>query len=189
MKKFSFLAMMMLFSIVTFAQTCNVDGVHSRLGFKVTRMTISEFQGNFKSYEAKITEGKSGFDGGMIEVKIDTRSINTDNESRDNHLRSADFFDADKYPTITFKSSSIKKLSDKMYSAEGDMTMKGITKKIMLNIKVNGTTVNERNKKEIAGVTITGDFKRSDFGIAAEMPEAVLSDTISLYATGEFSKG
>jgi len=189
MKKFSFLAMMMLFSIVTFAQTWNVDGVHSRLGFKVTRMTISEFQGNFNAYEAKIIEGKSGFDGGTMEVKIDARSINTDNESRDNHLRSADFFDADKYPTITFKSSSIKKLSDKMYSAEGDMTMKGITKKIMLNIKVNGTTINERSKKEMAGVTITGDFKRSDFGIATDMPEAVLSDTISLYATGEFSKG
>lgn len=189
MKKVSFLAVMMLLSIASFAQTWTVDPVHSRLGFKVTHMSISEFQGNYKTYQATITQGKSGFEGGSIEVTIDAKSINTDNDSRDNHLRAEDFFDVAKYPTITYKSTSIKKTGDKTYMAEGDLTMKGVSKKVNLEIVLNGTTVNERNKKEVAGVTITSKFKRTDFNLASDMPEAMLANEVTLYATGEFNKG
>lgn len=188
MKKFSFLAVIMLLSVATFAQTWTVDPVHSRLGFKVLHMSISEFQGNYKIYEATITEGKSGIDGGSIEVTIDSKSINTDNEARDNHLRAEDFFDVAKYPKITYKSTSIKKTGEKTYVAEGDLTMKGVTKKVNLDIVLNGKTVNERNKKEVAGFTITSKFKRTDFNLASDMPEAMLANEVTLYATGEFNK-
>jgi len=189
MKKFSFLAIFLSFTAAAFAQNWNVDNAHSRLGFKVTRMNISEFQGNFKTYKATITPGKSGFEGATMDVTIDVNSINTDNDARDNHLRSADFFNTEKYPTITFTSAPFKKTGEKTYMAEGDMTFNGVTKKITLDIKVNGTTVNEKSKKEIAGLTITSNFKRSDFNFGSGMPESALSDIITLYATGEFIKG
>ena len=188
MKKFSLFALMMTMTIASFAQTWKVDGAHSRLGFKVTHNSISEFQGNFNTYEANIQQGKSGFEGATINVVIDVNSINTDNDARDNHLKSADFFNVEKNPKITFKGGAFKKTGEKTYTSAGDLTFNGVTKPMTLDIKVNGTTINERNKKEIAGLTVTGNFKRSDFGFAAGMGEAMLSDVVTLYATGEFTK-
>lgn len=188
MKKFSLLAVMMTLTIASFAQNWKVDGAHSRLGFKLTHLGISEFHGNFNTYEANIKQGKSGFEGATIDVMIDVNSINTDNDGRDGHLKSADFFNVEKNPKITFKGGAFKKTGDKTYTSAGELTFNGVTKPITLDIKVNGTTVNERNKKEVAGLTITSNFKRSDFGFASGMGESMLSDVVSLYATGEFVK-
>lgn len=188
MKKFSFFAIFVTLATVTFAQNWTADKAHSRLGFKVTRMGITDFQGNFKNFDATITPGASGFEGATMIVNIDVNSINTDNDARDNHLRSADFFDVEKYPSIMYKSGPWKKTGDKTYVTEGDMTFNGITKKVKVDIKVNGTLKNEKSKKEMAGITMNATFKRSDFNFVSGAPESTLSDNVTLYATGEFSK-
>lgn len=175
-------------AVSAFGQDWNVDKSHSRLGFKTIHMGITEFNGNFKDYTATITPGASGFEGASIAVTIETKSINTDNDYRDGEMRSEKYFNVEQYPTITYKSGPWKKTGDKTYIADGDMTFNGVTKKVKIDIKVNGTMTNARSKKEMAGITFTASFKRSDFNFAPGTPDSVVSDEISLYATGEFSK-
>ena len=115
-------------------------------------------------------------------------SINTDVEPRDKHLKSADFFDAEKMPTLSFKSTSFKKVKGKDYKMTGDLTMHGVTKPVTMNVVLNGTTTNPMSKKEMAGFKITGVVKRSDFGIGASMPDAMLSENVTLRINTEFSK-
>jgi polyisoprenoid-binding protein YceI len=190
MKKITVIAASLLaFSATTFAQTTwNADKAHARLGYSVSHMTLSESEGNFKSYDAKIKATKADFSDATFEVSIDVNSLNTDNEMRDKHLKSADFFDAEKYPTITFKSTSFKKVSGNQYKLVGDLTFHGVTKQVILNAVYNGTQENPQNKKLIAGFTISGTFKRKDFGFAAEAPATMLGDDVKLRASGEFVK-
>jgi len=189
MKKATIIAAALLISsAATFAQTWSVDKAHSRLGFNVTHLTVAEMGGTFNSIDAKITSSKPDFSDAVIELTADINSINTDNEQRDNHLKGPDFFDAAKFPSFTFKSSSFKKVSDKKYKLSGDLTLHGVTKPVVLDVTFNGTTTNPMSKKTIAGFNITGKIKRSDFGIAASMPAAMLSDEVALQASTEFAK-
>lgn len=188
MKKITILASLLALSATTFAQTWTVDKAHSRLGYSVTHMSISESEGNFKSYDVKINATKADFSDAKFEVSIDVNSINTDNEMRDKHLKSADFFDVEKYPTITFKSTSIKKAGGNKYTLTGDLTFHGVTKPVTLTAIYNGTTENPMNKKATAGFTITGAFKRADFGFAPAMNAGALGANINLRASGEFTK-
>lgn len=189
MKKITIIASLLAISATTFAQTTwTSDKSHSRVGYTVSHMSISEQEGNFKSYEVKITTTKDDFSDASFDVTIDVNSINTENEMRDKHLKSADFFDAEKYPTITFKSTSFKKVSGKQYKLTGDLTLHGVTKPVTLTAVYNGTTENPMSKKPVAGFTITGSFKRSDFGFATAMPATMLGENISLRASGEFTK-
>lgn len=188
MKQFSLLTLLVVMAVSAFGQNWSVDKSHSRLGFKTTHMGITEFHGNFKDYTAMITPGKAGFEGATIDVSINTNSINTENDYRDGDLRSENYFNVEKYPTITYKSGAWKKTGDKTYVAEGDLTLNGVTKKVKVDIKVTGTMTNQRNKKEMAGVTMTANFKRSDFNFAPGTPDTVVGDDITLYATGEFTK-
>jgi len=190
MKKISIVASALLLTAsASFAQsTWSVDKAHSRLGYGVTHLGISESEGNFKSYEAKITATKADFSDAVIEVTADVNSINTDNEMRDKHVKSPDFFDAEKFGTLTFKSTSIKKASGKTFKVTGDLTMHGVTKPVTLDLTINGTTTNPMSKKEEVGIKVTGTFKRTDFGIGASMPTQMLSDEVVLKANGEFVK-
>lgn len=189
MKKISIVASALLLSASAFAQsTWSVDKAHARLGYGITHLGISESEGNFKSYEAKITASKADFSDAVFVVTADVNSINTDNEMRDKHVKSADFLDAEKFGTLTFKSTSIKKITAKTFKVTGDLTLHGVTKPVTLDFTVNGTTTNPMSKKEEVGVKVTGTFKRSDFGIAAEMPATMLSNEVTLKANGEFVK-
>ena len=189
MKKATIIAALLIASAATtFAQTWSVDKGHSRLGFNVTHMNISETSGSFKITEAKITSSKPDFSDAVIELTADVKSIDTDNEQRDGHLKSADFFDAEKFPTLTFKSTSLKKVSDKKYKLTGNLTLHGITKPVVLDVVFNGTVENPMSKKTMAGFNISGIVKRSDFGIAAAMPAAMLGDNVTLQASTEFAK-
>src|SRR5205085_2080684 len=101
-------------ALTSFAQTTwTVDKAHSKLGFTITHMMLAEVEGWFKTFDAKITSSKDDFSDAVIELTADVNSVNTDNERRDNHLRSADFFDAAKYPTLSFKSKSFQKVEGK----------------------------------------------------------------------------
>jgi polyisoprenoid-binding protein YceI len=189
MKKATIIAALLIASAATtFAQTWSIDKAHSRLGFNVTHMNISETSGSFKITDAKITSSKPDFSDAVVELTADVKSIDTDNEQRDKHLQGADFFDAEKFPTLTFKSTSFKKVSDKKYKVNGNLTLHGVTKPVVLDVVFNGTVENPMSKKTMAGFNISGIVKRTDFGIAAGMPAAMLGDGVTLQASTEFAK-
>jgi Uncharacterized conserved protein len=189
MKKTTIIASLLLIASATFAQTWTVDKAHSRLGFTFKHLMIAELGGTFNSFDAKITSSKSDFTDAVIELTADVNSIDTDNSQRDTHLKSPDFFNTEKHPSFTFKSTSFKKVADKQYKLTGDLTFNGVTKPVTLDVTLNGTTVHPMNKKEMAGFTVNGSIKRSDFGFAPNLPDAMVSDEIKLVASTEFVKG
>lgn len=171
------------------AQTWAVDKAHSKVGFSVTHLMLSEVDGNFKTFDAKIISAKPDLSDAMIELTADINSINTENDRRDGHLKSPDWFDAAKYPTLTFKSTSFKKVDGKKYSLTGDLTMHGVTKPVTLDAVLTGpvTMENPRGKQEKAGLKISGTLKRSDFGVGSSST-AVVSEEVEIKAAGEFVK-
>lgn len=172
-----------------YAQTWTADKAHAKVGFTVTHLMLTEVDGNFKNYDAKITAAKPDLSDAVIELTADINSINTENDRRDTHLKSPDYFDAAKYPTLTFKSTSFKKVEGKKYKLTGDLTMHGVTKPVTLDAVLNGpiTMDSPRGKQEKAGLKISGTIKRSDFGVGSGST-AVVSDEIELKAAGEFAK-
>ena len=188
MKKVTVFAAALFLSASAFAQTWSIDKMHSRVGFSISHLMINDIEGDFKSFDGTITASKPDFSDAVITFTADVNSINTDVEPRDKHLKSADFFDAEKMPTLSFKSTSFKKVKGKDYKMTGDLTMHGVTKPVTMNVVLNGTTTNPMSKKEMAGFKITGVVKRSDFGIGASMPDAMLSENVTLRINTEFSK-
>lgn len=188
MKKVNILLTLLFVAGSTFAQTWSLDKAHAKLGFGVTHLLISEVEGSFKVFDAKITASKEDLSDAVFELTAQTNSINTDVENRDKHLKSPDFFDVEKFPTLTFKSTSFKKVEDKKYKLVGDLTMHGVTKSIELDVILNGPAVHPYNKKTIVGFKVTGTIKRTDFGVGAGTPGAVVSDEVHINTNGEFSK-
>lgn len=147
------------------AQTSwKIDAAHSNVIFNVSHMVIAEVTGNFKEFNATLVQNGEDFSGGKLTATIKVSSIDTDNEGRDKHLRSADFFDAEKYPEITFVSKSIEKISDKNYKVTGDLTMRGVTKSVVLDMKFNGQ-MNDPWGNTKAGFKATTRVDRKDFGL------------------------
>ncbi len=183
------LAVVALFSFTVVEQfSYTVDNAHSRLGFTIKHMGISDFNGNFGKFETKITTSKEDFSDAVVELTADVNTINTGNEMRDGHLKSADFFETEKFPTLTFKSTSFKLVKGKNYKIEGDLTMHGVTKKIILDALHYGNAENPQNKKVVAGFKVSGVVKRSEFGIGAGFPAPGLSDEVNLLADLELGR-
>ena len=164
-----------------------LDKNHAKLGFTITHLSVSDVDGAFKSFDAKINAPGDDFTDAVVEMTADVSSIDTDNENRDKHLKSADFFDAEKYPKITFKSKTFKKVKENTYKVSGDLTMHGVTKPVELDA-VCRMGKNPQNQKDIAGFKITGVLNRKDFGISSSSPNAMLSDEVILTANAEFSQ-
>jgi polyisoprenoid-binding protein YceI len=139
------------------------DLAHSYIGFAVKHMVISTVKGNFTSFTGEITIKPNELES-SVEVTIDASSINTSNEGRDKHLRGTDFFDVEKYPDITFKSSKLVKKQDG-YVLYGDFTMHGVTKKIEIPFEINGPVKNPRGKTLI-GIEAELTLNRQDYGIS-----------------------
>ena len=175
-------------SILTYAQTWTLDKAHAKLRFTVTHLMVSDVDGLFKSFDVKITSSKDDFTDAVIELTADINSINTENDYRDNDLKSEKFFDAAKFPTLSFKSTSIQKIDTKNYKLSGNLTMHGVTKPIVLDAILNGTVVNPMSKKTVAGFKIKGLVNRTDFGIAPSFPTAVVSDEVAITANIEIDK-
>ena len=189
MKKINLLAALVFVAGGAFAQNWTLDKAHSKLGFKVTHLLISEVEGSFKNFDATITASKEDFSDAVIELSADVASVNTDNDGRDKHLNSPDFFDAAQFAKLTFKSTSFKKVEGKTYKASGNLTLHGVTKPVELTVTFNGTAVHPYNKKTIAGFKVAGVIKRSDFTVGGGTPTAVVSDEVTLNANTEFVKG
>ena len=193
MKKITLIAAMLiaafLFSFKMIETSIwSVDPAHSKLGFSVKHLLISDVDGSFKNFSSKITSTNEDLTDAVIELSADINSINTDNEKRDADLKSAGFFDAQKYPKLIFKSTSLKKVEGNNYKLTGDLTMHGITKKIEMDVIVNGPIVHPMSKKMVTGLKVTGKLKRSDFDIGSSTPGAVVGDEVTINANGEFIK-
>lgn len=166
----------------------NFDKSHQKVAFTVSHMTISDVVGNFKDVDATITCSKADFSDAVAEMTIKSASINTDDEKRDEHLRNPDFFDTDKYPTITFKSTSFKKgKTPNTYVIGGNLTMHGVTKAVTL-AATSKTGTNPYSKQTVAGFKVVGKINRKDFGIAETTPEAILGNSIGITINAEFIK-
>jgi polyisoprenoid-binding protein YceI len=188
MKKLNLLTLFLFAVTASFAQTWSLDKVHSNLGFSVSHLMVSEVDGSFKNFDAKITSSKEDFSDAVIEFSADAASISTDNEQRDNHLKNADFFDVQKFEKLSFKSKSMKKVEGKKYKVLGDLTLHGVTKPVELDVTFGGTAVHPYTKKTIAGFKVSGIIKRSDFGVGASTSSAVVGDEVTLNAKTEFAK-
>lgn len=190
MKTLTLVAACLFVSGASFAQTWAVDKAHSRVGFTVTHNLLADVDGNFKTFDAKITSAKADLSDAVFEFSADVNSINTDNERRDGHLKSPDFFDAAKFPALTFKSTSFKKVEGKQYKMTGDLTMHGVTKPVTLNVTLVGPVMMKGmggKEQEKAGFKIGSTIKRSDFGVGT-IPVVVVSDEVEIKVSGEFAK-
>lgn len=175
------------FTTSIFAQTTwKSDKAHSQVSFAATHMGISEVEGVFDSFDATIVSSEKDFSDTVFEVNIDVASVDTQVEMRDDHLKSADFFDAEKYPTMSFKSNAIEKVSDDHYTVTGDLNFHGVTKPITLNVWYRGTLENE--KGSVAGFQITGSINRTDFNFGTEFPASVLGNEVKIKVDAEFKK-
>jgi polyisoprenoid-binding protein YceI len=144
--------------------TWKIDPVHSEIIFKVKHLMISTVSGRFDTFDAAIETTKEDFSDAKITFSGDVNSINTKNEMRDGHLKSPDFFDAAKYPALSFTSTSVKKLSDYEMEVTGNLTMRGVTKSVKLAVIYNGTVAGMGGAK-VAAFEITGKVNRFDFGL------------------------
>jgi polyisoprenoid-binding protein YceI len=163
-----------------------IDPSHSEVIFKVKHMMISTVTGHFNSYTANVKAMDDTFANAQIEVELDVNSITTKNEDRDGHLKSDDFFNAETYPKMTFKSSSFD--GSKLV---GDLTIRDITKEVTLNVNFNGVAVDPYGQTK-AGFEISGEINRKEFNLSwnaiTEAGNIVVSDTVKLAIEAQFVK-
>jgi polyisoprenoid-binding protein YceI len=175
--------------VMCFAQW-TLDKGHTKFTFIASHHGISEVDGYFKKFDGKIYASKDDLSDAVFEVSVETASINTDLEPRDNHLKSEDMFDVVNFPAMSFKSTAFKKIQGNKYTVTGDLTMKGITKPITLDVVMNGPVANpNQNAKNMqVGIKATGKLNRSDFKIGGKLATVMVGDEIEIRVTGEFNK-
>ena len=163
--------------------TYKIDAAHSEITFKVKHLMITNVTGNFTKFDATLETTADDFSDAKISFEADVNSITTNNEQRDRHLKSADFFDAETFPTLSFTSTSFTKKSDDEYNLVGDLTLKGHTKSVTLNAEYGGTATDPYNQTK-AGFEITGKINRQDFGLTwsavTEAGGIMVSDEVKL---------
>ncbi|HZY10356.1 MAG TPA: YceI family protein [Bacteroidota bacterium] len=166
MKKI-FLILIMLFITTAYlpAQTTwKIDGAHSKVLFSVTYMSLTDVTGRFNEFDATLTRTKDDFSDATLNVTIKTNSIDTDNEKRDGHLKSADFLDAEKYQEITFTGTSFKKAGKNKYKITGDLTINGVTKTVALDARYTGKAKDPWGNNRI-GFKATTNINRYDYDV------------------------
>jgi polyisoprenoid-binding protein YceI len=140
-----------------------IDNAHTHVGFSVGHMVFSEVEGEFKTFQGKVLLDEKDPSHSNVEFTADVASINTNNEDRDKHLRSPDFFDAAKFPKLTFKSTKITK-AGKGYKLKGELTIHGVTKEVTLDATLSQSVQNPWGKL-VRAAKVTGKIKREDFGL------------------------
>jgi len=167
----------------------NLDPTHSELTFKVKHLMISNVKGEFTKFSATI-DGED-FETAKLSATIDAASIFTNNNDRDGHLKSADFFEVETYPELKFESTSMKKVDDDEYKLTGDLTIKGTTKSVELDVDFGGY-MKDPYGNEKAGFSIEGKINRKDFGLnwnaALEAGGVMVSDEVKIAAEVQFVK-
>jgi polyisoprenoid-binding protein YceI len=190
MKKLTFILSLIILPASIFAQNTWVeDPAHSKLGFTVTHLGIADIPGHFGEYDIIINASKEDFSDAQIELTVQTASIDTRVEKRNNHLKSPDFFNVEKYPAMTFKSTGIKEVSKYKYELSGNLTLHGVTKPVTVTMVYRGTIQNEMTQGNLkAGIQITGTIDRSEFNLGNGFPPPMISNEVRIKADGEFVK-
>lgn len=189
MKKLNTLLALFFIAGSAFAQTTwSIDKVHSKIGFAVPHYAITEVEGSFRDFDASVITKKDDFDGAEVSFTAKAASIDTENEKRDGHLKSADFFDAEKFPEVSFK-GNLRKAGGK-YKLKGDLTMHGVTKPVEFDVTYGGKVDTGRGEK--AGFKLTGQINRQDFGVSyggkAPGGELVIGDVVDIICKIELDK-
>jgi len=165
MKKLFLLTAVLLANTALFSQTkWNVDVVHSSVKFTVEHLVISEVEGQFKTFTGSMISTKPDFTGSTVDFSVDVNSISTDNDMRDTHLKSDDFFNAEKFPKMTFKSTSFKKVSGNKYALTGNLTLRDVTKSVTFDVTYGGTAKDGYGNTK-AGFKATAVINRFDYGL------------------------
>ncbi len=171
--------------------TWKMDPAHSEIKFKVRHLVVSTVTGHFKNFTGVIESDKDDFTDARIRFEADVNSLSTNNEQRDAHLKSPDFFDAANHPKISFRSNHVTRSSDDEYEVTGDLTIRGVTRPVTLNVAYNGT-VSGFGGTQVAGFEITGKVNRFDYGLMwnamTEAGVVVVSDEVKLDISAEFNK-
>lgn len=166
-----------------------IDPTHSEVQFKVKHLVISTVTGSFKSYDGQIEADDEDFENAQATFTADIDSITTNNEDRDNHLKSNDFFNAEEYPQLRFESKNFEKVGEGKYKVTGDMTIRDVTKEVTLNV-VHGGTVTDPYGQTKAGFEVTGSINRKEFGLTwsavTEAGNVVVGDEVKLQLNVQF---
>ncbi len=164
------------------AGTWTIDGLHSEVGFSVRHMMVSKVRGKFTKFTGELVTGASLLDS-SVTAEIELASIDTGSEQRDGHLRSADFFDTENHPQMTYRSTGLRADGDD-YVLDGELSIKGVTKSVPLKLELNGFGPDAYGGTR-AGFSATGHINRSDFGItynaAIEGGGVVVSDRVDIH--------
>ncbi|WP_257666602.1 YceI family protein [Parapedobacter tibetensis] len=174
------------------ATTWNLDPTHSEVVFKVKHLVISTVTGHFRTFDGTVkTANETDFTTGKISFNIDTSSIDTNQPQRDEHLKSADFFNADKYPKITFASTSVEEKGDDEFILHGDLTIGETTKPVKFNVEFGGTATDSYGNYK-AGFDVSGKINRKEFGLTwnavTEAGSVVVGDDVKIQASVQFVK-
>ena len=166
MKTIIISALILAATVFANAQTSQwrYDDTHAKVGFSISHFGISETEGKFTKFSGTVLSDKPDFSDAKIDITIDVNSINTEAAQRDAHLKSADFFDVAKFPSIVFKSKKLTPSGKNKYKLTGDITMHGVTKEIILDVIYKGTVV-DPYKNTKAGFKLSGTLNRNDFGL------------------------
>lgn len=171
--------------------TYKIDAAHSEIGFKIKHLVISTVSGSFSKFDATMESNAPDFTDASISFEADVDSVTTNNEQRDGHLKSDDFFNAEQFPKITFKSTSIQKKGDNEYILHGDLTIRDVTKNIALNVEHGGSVIDPWGQSK-EGFELTGKISRKEFGLKwnalTEAGGAVVSDDVRLMLSAQMVK-
>lgn len=204
MKKLLFIAAAVMTQVTTNAQVkkavmaapatasnWTLDKSHSGVKFSVDHLVISETEGTFKVFNGSITSPSADFNNAKVDFSVDVASINTDDEKRDAHLKSDDFFNTEKYPQMKFTSTSFKKVKGNAYVMEGDLTIRDVTKRVKFAV-VYGGTVKDPWGNTKAGFKASGKINRKDYGLkwnaVTEAGGAVVGDEVRMLINVEFAQ-
>jgi len=177
-----------LFSSRANAQTSTwaIDSAHSSVNFEILHMGVSHVHGAFSNVNGTVTLHEKDITKSKVAATIDTRTVSTGNDTRDKHLKTADFFDVEKNPVMTFQSTSLRREGGKLLLI-GNLTINGVTKSVTLN--VDGPTPPQTMQgKVISGFSATGIVKRSDYGFGSKFPAAILGDEVKFTIDVEIDK-
>ncbi len=168
-----------------------LDPMHSEVQFKVKHLVISTVTGSFRKFEGEADTESDDFTGSEISFSLDVDSIDTTQEARDEHLKSAEFFDVATYPKISFKSTKLAKISDSDYKLDGHLTIKDITKPVTLDVEYGGSAADFYGQTK-AGFEISGKINRKEFGLTwsgvTEAGSIVVGEDIKLIINAQFTK-
>jgi polyisoprenoid-binding protein YceI len=168
-----------------------VDPMHSEVQFKVKHLVISTVTGTFKVFDGSLETENEDFSDAQINFSLDANSIDTNQPARDEHLRSADFFEAEKYPKITFKSTSFQKVEDDQYKLHGNLTIKDVTKPVTFDVEFGGTATDFYGNVK-AGFEVSGKINRKEFGLVwngiTEAGAIVVGEDVKLNINAQFAR-